>query len=160
MEMDSHGRPSESFKVYLLIKFSPLYLIQDTVNHAAAGNLKPKTVPCNKFSHFGNSGLVCVERLCWHPREASASQLCQHSSSLVPPFVLSWLLSHVLFHNIFNVADASYQINKKNLRHILCLCFDYRLLWTAILSVWKTFCISQILSSTSIFDRRPSCENF
>lgn len=60
MKMDSHGRPSVSFKVYLFIKFSPVYLIQDTTDHAAAGNLKTKTVPRNKFSQLGNSGFVCV----------------------------------------------------------------------------------------------------
>lgn len=136
MKMDSHGRPSVSFKVYLLTKFSPLYLIQDTNNQEAAGNFKTKTVACNKFSQLGNSVFVCVERLCWHTREASVLgtlQLCQHSSSPVHPTMLRQLLFCVLFHNILNMADASYQLNKQNLRHILCLCFDYKFLWTAIL---------------------------
>lgn len=60
MKTDSHGRPSLSLKVYLFIKFSPLYLTQDIMDHAAAGNLKAKTVPRNKFSWFGNSGFVCA----------------------------------------------------------------------------------------------------
>lgn len=130
MKTDRHGRSSVYFKVYLYIEFSPLYLFQDTIKHAAAGNLKVKTVPCNKFSPLGNSGFACVKRLYWHPREVSelgTVQLSQHSSPLVHPIMLRRLVSCALFHNILNITDMSYQINKKNLRHILRLCFDYKL---------------------------------
>lgn len=159
MKMDSRG--GHLFLLRWFINFSPLYLTQDIINHAAAGNLKAKTIACNEFSRLGNSGFVGVERLCWHPREASelgTVQLGQHSSSHVHPIMPRQLLFRALLHNM---ADTSYQINKKNLRHILCLCFDYNSFKQQFfLSVWKIFCTSWILSSTSIFDRRPSCEIF
>jgi len=49
MKTDSQGRPYFSFRVYLFVKFTPLYLAQDTINHAAAGNLKNKIFTRNKF---------------------------------------------------------------------------------------------------------------
>lgn len=55
------------------------------IDHAAAGNLKTKTVPCNKFSWLGSSGF---ERLCWHPREVpvpGTAQLCHTALFLYIP---------------------------------------------------------------------------
>lgn len=148
-----NGQPGQvvSFKVYLYIEFSPFYLIQDTTDHAAAGNLKVKTVPWNSFSWLGNSGFVRVERLCWHPREVSVLgtvQLCQHSFSLVHPITLRRLVFHALFRNMLNMTNTSYQINKKNVRHILWLCFDYKLLKTAILPK----CLKNILYILNTFN--------
>lgn len=77
-------------------------------NHAGAGNLKPKTLPCNKFSWFGNSGFVCVEKLCWHPREVSALEQCSYVSTALLLFI--HLCSAGCYSMLYSITYLTWQM--------------------------------------------------